>query len=368
MKLRLKSRLQACITLVCTLTLVFAVIPVQATEISDLENSTSDLQNQLSSINSELLTISQEISGIQMQVEITAGKVQKTKDELAVTQENEAKQYEDMKARIKYMYEIGNASLLEMLFSAENMTDFLNKADFIQNISEYDRQMLTEIQQTRDQIKEEEATLEAQQESLLSLQAEMDSRQAALQLKAAETSTDLNALQAQLQQAKAEEAARLAQEAAEAAAAAAAATASNSGNSGGTVIDGSGSGTSTGPSIPVDAGELDIFAAILDCEARYDYNSMLAVATVIMNRVHSSVFPNSISGVVYASGQFEPVWSGKLDAKLAAGPSSLAYQVATDAMNGARLASVSDCYYFLYAGATNKPGVNVGGNLFFQSW
>ena len=100
----------------------------------------------------------------------------------------------------------------------------------------------------------------------------------------------------------------------------------------------------------------------------YDYDSMLAVATVIMNRVQSPLFPNSITEVVYAGGQFEPVWTGRLDAVLASGASDLAYTVAQDAINGARLAAVSDCYYFLYAGATDRPGVNIGNNLFFQSW
>ena len=77
-----------------------------------------------------------------MQVEITNGEIQRTKDSLADAQAKEAQQYNDMKTRIKYMYETGSASLLEMLFSAEDMTDFLNKADFIQNISDYDRKML----------------------------------------------------------------------------------------------------------------------------------------------------------------------------------------------------------------------------------
>ena len=100
----------------------------------------------------------------------------------------------------------------------------------------------------------------------------------------------------------------------------------------------------------------------------HDYNSMLAVATVIMNRVQSPSFPSSVSDVVYASGQFEPVWTGRLDSVLSRGPSDLAYNVAQDAISGARLAEVADCYYFLYAGATNRPGVNIGNNLFFPSW
>ena len=113
---------------------------------------------------------------------------------------------------------------------------------------------------------------------------------------------------------------------------------------------------------------LHFLAAILQCEARYDYESMLAVATVIMNRVNSGRFPNSISGVVYASGQFAPVWTGSLDRVLKAGPRSLSIQVAQDAINGARHSSVSDCYYFLYAASTNRTGVVIGGNVFFTSW
>ena len=51
-----------------------------------------------------------------MQVEILNGEILKTSDNLKQAEENEAQQYEDMKSRIKYMYEHGNATLLEMLF------------------------------------------------------------------------------------------------------------------------------------------------------------------------------------------------------------------------------------------------------------
>ncbi len=127
-----------------------------------------DLAGQLAGINQELVAISDQISTTEMQVEITNGEIQRTKDSLADAQAKEAQQYNDMKTRIKYMYETGSASLLEMLFSAEDMTDFLNKADFIQNISDYDRKMLTELQETKNQIAEEEKTLQAQQDSLVS--------------------------------------------------------------------------------------------------------------------------------------------------------------------------------------------------------
>ena len=170
MKSGLKRRLQTGTALICSLAMAFSVLPVSAEESTQsLESKTSDLAGQLAGINQELVAISDQISTTEMQVEITNGEIQRTKDSLADAQAKEAQQYNDMKTRIKYMYETGSASLLEMLFSAEDMTDFLNKADFIQNISDYDRKMLTELQETKNQIAEEEKTLQAQQDSLVSL-------------------------------------------------------------------------------------------------------------------------------------------------------------------------------------------------------
>ena len=118
----------------------------------------------------------------------------------------------------------------------------------------------------------------------------------------------------------------------------------------------------------VAASDAELLAAIIECEAYQDYNSLLAVATVIMNRLEDPRFPHTIPEIIYATNQFEPVSRGMLDVVLARGASDLSRQVAQDALNGARLQAVSDCYFFLYAGATSHPGVNVGGNVFFQSW
>ena len=388
MRLRVKRRGQAIAVFICSLVLVLSVFPAHAEDAESLESKTSDLQSQLEGINQELVAISDEISTTEMQVEITNGEIQRTKDSLAEAEANEAQQYEDMKSRIKYMYETGNATLLEMLFSADNLTDFLNKADFIQNISKYDRSMLQTLQDTQKEISDRKVTLEAQQDSMKDLQKSLENRREELVLKADATSTDLNAFHEQLKKLREEEAAKLAAEAAAKVAANNASTQTpNSGNNstndnnnpGNTPSGGNDSGGGSdgggyddtvvnGGATNASGSDLDVFAAILDCEAMHDYDSMLAVATVIMNRVNSPIFPNSITDVVYAGGQFEPVWSGRLDAVLERGASDLAYTVAQDAINGARLAAVSDCYYFLYAGTAGRPGVNIGNNLFFPSW
>ena len=351
MKLYKKRWIKSGIVLISSLAIVLSVFPSSADEdISSLEGQTATLQDELEGINEEILSLSEEISTAEMQIEILNGEIARTSDALTEAEENESQQYENMKSRIKYMYEHGNATLLEMLFSAENMTDFLNKADFIENLSEYDRSALDNLKAVHQQIESQKETLEIQQESLKEIRAGLTTRQAEFQTKAEATSTNLADVQAKLEQARAEEAARLAAQE----------TISSGGGYDNSIINGGGINAST--------DDVTLLAAILQCEARQDYDSLLAVATVIMNRVESPRFPNTISGVIYANGQFEPVWTGRLQAVLNAGPTNLSRQVAQDAVNGARLAAVADCYFFLYAGSTSRPGVNIGGNLFFRSW
>lgn len=363
--------------LACSLIMACSPVSVYAEEIADLENKAGSLSSQLNGINQEMVKISDEISSAKNQIEIINSEILRTQDSLADAQADEAERYQAMKTRIKYMYEVGNESLLEMLFSADSMTDFLNKAEFIENISSYDRDMLEKLHTIREDIAEHEQALLSQQASLVGLQEQLEQRRAELNATAKATSTDLATFNTQLAALRQEEA-RRAEEARKAEEAKkgsqkpvsipAAAEGPKPGEDQKTEEDVSDSTVVNGGASNVSAGELDIFAAILECEAMQEHDSLLAVATVIMNRMGSSTFPNTIKEIVYAEGQFEPVWTGRLDTVLARGASDLSYQVAQEALNGARLASVADCYYFLYAGATDREGVNVGNNLFFQSW
>lgn len=338
MKLYPRQKLNAGIALICTIAMLCPPALGQAKEFSNVQEKASNLQTELDGINKELASISEELATTQMQTEMMSAEILRTEDSLRAAQEDEEKQYEDMKARIKYMYETGDATLLELLFSAENMGDFLNKAEFVQNVSDYDRDMLDRLTEISDEIAAKEKTLKAQKSALGDLKTKLDKRQKELEAKAEETSTDLDALKTQIQ------------------------------NASSSVVMSTDGRIVRGTAMEVSAEEQKLLAAIIECEAYQDYNSLLAVATVIMNRVNDSRFPNTIAEVVYASNQFEPVTLGSLDTVLAKGPSNLSCQVAEDALAGAKLASVADCYYFLYAGATSKGGVNVGNNIFFQSW
>ena len=398
MKWPMKRKLQAFVALLSSFALMLCAASARADEEKDrLEGATSTLQNQLSAINQAMLAISNEISTTEMQIEITNGEILRTEESIMQARLAEEEQYEKMSVRIKYIYETGNVSMLEMLFSSKNLADFLNAADFIQIFNSCDQEMLEELRQAREALVMQQETLTSQKESLQELQDSLSQKYNELFDKARATSTDLFTYNMQLEQIRAQEAAAIINASNQTGTYSPGGNGDNDGNSGNSVDNGGNSGGNgdnggnsdngggnsgnsgnpgnsggnsgnSGGQSPATSSDLDLFAAILECEAYQNYDCLLAVATVIMNRVSSPLFDNTIRGVIYAPNQFEPVWTGRLNAVLSRGPSALSYQVARDALNGARHSDVADCYFFLYAGATNRQGVNIGNNIFFQSW
>lgn len=205
--------------LICAFGVALSSMPVHAEDIESLENKTSNLQDQLDGINQDMVEISDKIAETEAQIEESNNEVFRLEASLQISRNNEEKQYDNMKSRIKYMYENGSETMISMLFSADSMADFLNKADFVQNVTEYDRDMLENLVEVREGIETQEDDLKSQQTELADLKEQLNSEQAELQAKADATSTDLATFNAQLQaardaKAKEEEAAK--QKAAEA--------------------------------------------------------------------------------------------------------------------------------------------------------
>lgn len=205
--------------LICAFGVALSSMPVHAEDIESLENKTSNLRDQLDGINQDMVEISDKIAETEAQIEESNNEVFRLEASLQISRNNEEKQYENMKSRIKYMYENGSESMISMLFSADSMADLLNKADFVQNVTEYDRDMLENLVEVREGIETQEDDLKKQQQELADLKEQLNSEQAELQAKADATSTDLATFNAQLQaardaKAKEEEAAK--QKAAEA--------------------------------------------------------------------------------------------------------------------------------------------------------
>ena len=90
--------------------------------------------------------------------------------DLEDAQKKEEKQYEDMKLRIKYMYEEGNTTFVEKLLTADSISELLNQADFVQSVHSYDRKMLQEYVDTKQQIADLKATLETEMANMEQMQ------------------------------------------------------------------------------------------------------------------------------------------------------------------------------------------------------
>lgn len=111
------------------------------------------------------------------------------------------------------------------------------------------------------------------------------------------------------------------------------------------------------------ASEADILAALIQCEAGSEpYEGQVAVGAVVMNRMRSGAYPNSITEVIYASGQFTPARTGKLDKIVLSGNiKSSCRQAAQEVINGT--CNVGDALHFRRAGS--KPGIVIGNHVFW---
>ena len=109
-----------------------------------------------------------------------------------------------------------------------------------------------------------------------------------------------------------------------------------------------------------------LLAAIIYCEAGGEsYEGKVAVGNVVLNRVKSAAFPDTVEAVIRSPGQFSPVASGRFDRILTSGriPESC-YQAAEDAMNG--ISYVNACLFFKnphIAGA--HAGITIGNHVFW---
>lgn len=338
-----------------------------AENVKDLENKTSDLKNELSDLNSELDALSKDLDETIAEIEEKSAEMEETKTALAEAEAEEEKQYEAMKKRIKYMYEEGDTSFLEMLFDSHSIADFLNNADFITSVTEYDRYMLEQLAALSQDIKEKKEKLEEEQASLKDLQKSLSDKEKTLKDKISTTSSDLANFSDQLAKAKAAE--KAAQEALNKKPEKPAQKPSDDKNSGSKPDtkpdDGNSGGSSQKPSHPASGNDVTLLAALIQCEAGTKYNNVLAVGTVVMNRVRSSSYPNSISGVIYQSGQFPPAYSSKFKRLVANGPNSTCMRAAQDVINGKVHPKVANCYSFRSAATSNHPGVIIGGNVFW---
>lgn len=130
-----------------------------------LEESVAEMDQKMTKLTTRIRTLNEQLKQQEEQIALT-------REELSVAKKKEKSQYEAMKKRIKFMYENGTHTYLDIMAGAKSFSDFLNRTEYATKVYEFDKNMLETYQETRKSIKEKEKILEEEQEELEALTAE----------------------------------------------------------------------------------------------------------------------------------------------------------------------------------------------------
>lgn len=220
-------------------------------DIENIQSQQQELQSQIDALDADLVNIIMNLDILEGELSDKQTELDNVTAQLAQAQEDEQNQYDAMKKRIVYMYENGDDSYIEALVGATDFSDLLNRLEYAQQIYDYDRNLLTQYQETvqqvadlKSQVETEKAELEEVQQSYQEQQASYESMIAEKQSQMSDFDTQLASAQSLAARYKAtvdEQNEIIRQE--QAAAAAAAAQNNNKGNNTTTANNNNGSNT-----------------------------------------------------------------------------------------------------------------------------
>ncbi len=188
------------------------VMPVSAApSVEQLKKNKESAEGEVNSLKAELTKIIGKIDKLERNLIETSEEIDTVKVELGDARELEKQQYEDMKLRIRYMYEQGDVSALEALLSARDFSDLMNKAEYVQKVHAYDRQKLNEYIETKEKVSNLKTKLEKEKKDMESMQTEYEAQEEDLNDMIVSKREEVADLDVQLQEAVAE-AARKAEE------------------------------------------------------------------------------------------------------------------------------------------------------------
>lgn len=179
-------------------------------QLSAAQSEASSLKSQEAAINAELEEKNAQLVEILASIQMLEETIADLEDQIAVKQEeydaakaDEEARYEAMKRRIKYMYEQGNATYVQILMKATSFSDILNKVDYVEQLYEYDRRKLEEFQEVQRQVAEIQQQLEEQKAEHEESKRGLEGEQEALQETVDELEAQNEDISAQLEEAQA---------------------------------------------------------------------------------------------------------------------------------------------------------------------
>lgn len=337
---------------------------------SELEKTLGKLDEKLSDVGDVLNELDKLIADKKAEIEETWGRIEELAALLDEAKSSAELQYELTKAQIKYMYEQGDNLYLALIMSADSYADYINKNSYIEMMSEYQREQLIKLKEKQETLQKMQAEyegelikLEKEKEELEQYEEQVRKEQDRIAVLVEEASAEVAKYSDQIETAEAkmlkyekqmeakendirilkarlEEEEKLTAQASEA--------------KWRDISD-----------VEVASNDRYLLANLIYCEAGGEsYECQVAVGAVVMNRVKSTVFPDTIVGVIYQKKQFTPASSGRLALALSKNSATEScYKAADAALAG--VTNVSDCLYFRTPTPKVTPRYVIGGAVFY---
>ncbi|MCQ2524201.1 MAG: cell wall hydrolase [Lachnospiraceae bacterium] len=331
-------------------------------DVGRLNSQQKKLEARLTDLTSELERIAERLNALDEQIREKQKEIEDSTLALEEATRIEEEQYASMKKRIQFMYEKSTTLYLDVIFNAKSFSDFLNLYNYIDSISKYDNEKFEEYQANRHSIEQLKAHLEEEKGNLdllmenVSLEKEamdevinktkgdiksydskIDDAEAALlekERKLKEQETNISKLKKQYEE-ELEKSKRSRES----------------------------KWRSIGE-VTFSEGDRMLLANLIYCEAGGEpYDGQVAVGSVVINRLLSSVFPDTLSGVIYQKSQFSPAASGRLAYALSVDKATdSCYKAADEAMSG--YTNVGTCVFFRTP-VPGLTGIQIGNHIFY---
>lgn len=331
-------------------------------QLEGLKGTSSGLKKELSNLNAQLAQVVSNLEDLERQIAEKQQEILDTQTALEEAKETESWQYECMVARARVMYEMKEDSHINALISAGSFSEVLNAADYYSRIARYDQEKMEEYTENRELIEAHEARLQTEYAELENLKVQAEAEKSKVSGLISQTSSSISQYADQISEAERqaleyeqeikqkesniEELKKKYEE--ELALSRAAANAAWRDIS----------------EVAFDENDRYLLANLIYCEAGAEpYDGKVAVGSVVINRVLSSQYPDSVLGVIYQNRQFSPVASGRLDLALSANRATAdCYRAADEAMSG--VTNVGNCVYFRTP-IEGLEGIRIGGHIFY---
>ena len=190
----------AAVLLSSTLT-VSTVFAVFADDVDKLKQQKQKTEQELDDLQNQWAYLLQQMDELELKMANKSDEIDAANAKLEEAEKVQAAQYDDMKLRIKYMYEDQSVSLAEVFLTSSDMSTMLNKAVYMQEVYNYDRNKLDEMANTAQEIQDLKTGLENDKKELDEAQAQLTEKQALLYSTIQETQAKADDVSSQLESA-----------------------------------------------------------------------------------------------------------------------------------------------------------------------